>query len=472
MKAKQLLVWVFILAAAAAAYYLSEMAADKSEQALKESKKVVRLDEPLKVMRVEFSGSDYAEPIRLERRPKEHRWVITSPLDYPADSLAVGAVIDRMFAIRSQAALEKPGPLSEYGLEKPGLRLGLMDPQGFKSELLVGNTTPDGSQVYAKVPQSDSVLLLAAGEKGQLARTLFQLRDKAVLDFIINDVTGIELASRGEKLALIRKKGGAQSRWEFTDGVEASSDEVESLLSRFHGLRALGFVDKGMNPAKMGLEPAKGALSLTLTDRGKAGSAGLLLGGPAENGRGLYLRRASGGPVIKVEKGAEELWATTRFDLTERRMFRLDRSDIESLDIKRNGTRLAFAKTGSDWKRIEPKGDGKAGMAGSMFTWELADLKWRKILTGAENLLANPRAVISFSVRDAPPGGGKTDAKKKYVLTIGQKDPDTGLLAVKSEGGDRVYGIKADFWDKMPVYPEAEKAPGPKAAPEAPVKKD
>ena len=120
MKAKQLLVWVAVLILAGAAYYLSELAADKKEKAEQEARRVVRLKERLEVQRVEFSGKDYAQAIRIERRPKEHRWVITQPIEYQADSLAVGAVIDRLFAARSQSVLEDPGPLSEYGLEKTG----------------------------------------------------------------------------------------------------------------------------------------------------------------------------------------------------------------------------------------------------------------------------------------------------------------------------------------------------------------
>ena len=329
-------------------------------------------------------------------------------------------------------------------------------PRASRASCFWETTPPEKIQVYAKLGHNRDVLLLAAADKPQLAKSLFDLRDKDVLDFILNDVSRIEL-TRGEKsLALLRKKRGSVSKWEFADGVEASSEEVESLLSRFHTLKAAGFVDKGFDLAKLGLAPAKGVLKLTLTDQGKTKSVGLLLGGALEGGKGVYLRRASGGPVFKAAPSAGEPWAKTRFDLTERRLFRLDRKNIDSLEIMRGGKKLAFAKTGTEWRRTEPKGKEQDGMAGSMFTWELADLKWQKILTAEKGLLAKPRAVISFSLQTASSGVAQKAQGKKHVLTIGEKDPETGLLAAKTDGSDRVYGIKTEFWDKMPVYPRAK----------------
>ena len=456
MKAKQLLVWLLVLAAAAAAYYLSEMAADKSEQAEQAAKKVVRLKEPLQVQRVEFSGKDYAKPIRIERRPKEHRWVITQPLEYPADNLMVGALIDRLFAARSRSALQDPGPLSEYGLEKPAVKLTLMDAQGFKSELILGDKTPDGSRVYAKLGHNRDVLLLPAGEKSQFAKNLFDLRDKTALDFILSDVSKVELSKGDKSIVLKRKKGGVDSEWEFADGVEASSEEVESLLSRVHALKAKGFQDQGFDLAKLGLEPAQASLKLTMSDKGKTKSDGLLLGGPAPKGVALPMRRISGGPVMQMDQGAKEIWAQTRFNLTERRIFRVERNNIDSLEIVQNGKKLAFAKKDGDWQRTEPKGEKQDGDACSMFTWDLADLKWQKVLNKAENLLAKPRAVIKFSLRASKAGDDGKAESKNYMLTIGQKDAKTGLLAVKAEGNDSIYGIKSEFWDKMPVYPKAK----------------
>ncbi len=462
MKPKQVVIWLMVLALAAGLYWFSLHSQEQKERSRDLANRVVALDDPLNVQSLELSGRDYPRPVSIVRQDKKHQWWMQKPVSGLADSLAVGRLIGEVLDARVKKRLTGKLDLAQFGLEPPRIKIVLSDRKGAKSTLLVGDLSPTGQYLYATRPGSDQVWFLEAKIRGSLARPLLDLRDKAALDFVVADVVKLSFQLGGMKgpITVVRRRGGADPRWEFAGGGQASPEEVEDWLYQVHGLRVIDFVDQGIKPPEMGLEPPRGRITLYLEGGGKKG---LLLGGKAKTGNERYLRRLAGGPVLVVKADSLARLKRGRRDLAERRIWRIQSEDVVALEIEGGGRKLAFAKELGQWRRTKPPGDEKSGTPGAMFAYDLADLKWEKILpAGADYGLKRPRVTIKISLADQKAQGKGKGNVKVLTLYLGKQDAGSKLVPARVEGDPRIFGLSPDFLQSIPG--NQEKKPGPPPA--------
>jgi len=468
MRLKQLFIWLVVLALAAAAYFISGETERRAQEAKDKADRLVKLEESAKVQRVELSGEQYPRPVMIERREKEHSWRILKPVDYPGDGLNIGRLIDAVLAARIKKRLQGPVKLADFGLKPPQVRLVLVPDKGEKVALIFGEVSPTKTHLYAAPADADGkdgIWMIPAKVRDDIVQTLFQLRDKLVLDFVINDVVRIEMDTGKGHFVLVRKKSGDDTKWRFADGTEADPEEVDTLLSRIHGLMAKDFVDSGIDMKKMGLEPAAGVVKLELDDKGKKTTIGLLVGAKAKTGDERYVRRSSGGPVMVVNQTSLAAIQMSRHRLTQRRPWRLERKKIVSIaiDRRKDGQKLVYVQNDDQWRRTQPPGGENSGTPASLFVWDLIDLKWEKILPpGGDYGLDHPQVVITITQRKGKAQGDKPAQTVKYRLLVGKKDPKSGLLAAQVQGQKRVLGIKPKFLENVPKLEKKKKQSAPK----------
>ncbi len=464
MKPRVLIIWVALLALAAGGYFYSQRRQASVEKVKdQESRLVTALADPLNVQTLEFNGTEAPKPMRVERRDAEHRWVLTTPVDYEADGMAVGRVIGSLLDARIKERVQPKGPLADFGLEPPRMAITLTDRQGAKSEVLLGDLSPSKEYLYAALPGAEEVLLLPASVRSEAVRTLFDLRSKSVLDYVVTDVKRVDFAAGDSSLTLTRQSAGADPKWTLPGQGEASSKAVDDLLYQIHGLQAVSILDEGINPARMGLDKPSQTITLTRED---GSTLGLAVGGLTPGGEERYLRRLAGGPVLVVKNESLNRLKRQPKDLLERRVLIFERDQVSELTVQREGNELVFQKKDGVWRRSTPPGDEKNGEAGSLFLWDLQDLKWESILPPAEAKgLDKPSAVIILTLA-APAKTQGSAQTKTFKLTLGQP-PDkaagaAGLMAAKVEGDSRIFGIIPSFAKNIPALDEK---PVPPASP-------
>ena len=445
MNPRRLIVWLLFLAVAAALWFMSEAVDQRAEEAESQTNRIVRLDDPLNVQSFEISGARVPKTIRIERRDKEHRWVITAPVKWEADGMAVGRLLSAVLEGKIAQRIKKPGGLKQFGLAPPDFKLTLTDRSGDQAVLLLGELNPEKKFTYGAVPGGKEVWMLDPQVRSAVNQTVFELRNKVVLDFVVNQVTSLNLNTGKTPLALKRIRGGAQPLWKFADDAEADSEAVEDVLFKVHGLRALDFMDEGIKPELMGLATPSGLVELGLA---KGGQQGLDLGGPVPGRDETYLRRRAGGPVMVVKSASlAPLRQISRFQLSQRRLFKFDRDQAVALSVKRGGVVIKYAKEQGQWRRTQPPGDLKSGAAAALLAWDLGNLKWRKILDKNTALgLDKPQVVITLTLETK----GKAGTVENKVLRLGKVDKASGLLAVQIPGDKRIFGLKADFLSSLP----------------------
>lgn len=449
MKPGRLLIWILVLAAAGGLYFWSLKAEQSRETALDRTNRVAALDDPLNVQALELSGRYYPKAVTIVRRDKEHHWWITAPVNWAADNLAVGRLIGDVLDARTAGRVKGEADPADFGLKPPRVKLTLTDRKGVKSVLLAGDLSPTRKFLYASRP-GGPVLMIPSEIRGALFRTVLDLRDKAALDFVAADVDRLEMTWRdAPAVKVLRKRGGADPRWEFEGGDLASADNVEDLLFQIHGLMAVDFLDQGVDEAKMGLKRPWGRVVLGLEGGDRKG---LVLGGPTGTAGERYVRRLSGGPVMVLKQLSLDRLRRTRKQLAERRLWRVDATNVVALAVTGGGRTMAFAKEQGRWRRTQPPGDLRTGDPGAMLVYDLADLKWERILEpGGDYGLQPPKVSITLKVdlgaEAKKAGGGVVKEMKLYLGTV---DPKSGLLPARVEGDGRIFGISPSFLKSVP----------------------
>jgi hypothetical protein len=299
------------------------------------------------------------EEVRLVK--EKDAWRMTAPADVAADAAQVDALLSTLETLEAQDVVtESPGPLGDYGLEKPKTTV-TVSLEGVKDPLVlaVGEKTPDGGAVYVKTPASPRVFTIASYVEGSLDKKPFDLRDRDVLHVKRDAVRTLEVTGPEGRYALARTEGGD---WAFTQPVatQAGRWSVDALLGSLESLRMDTVADE--NPADLkphGLDKPSRTVSLGLGD----GTRKTLEIGAATADK-KYPVRVSDRPMVAVVPGAlvDEL-AKGMNELRAKRLLEVATYDVSGIDVETGGAKRSYARSTSKdkdglevskWKRTAP----------------------------------------------------------------------------------------------------------------------
>jgi hypothetical protein len=168
------------------------------------------------------------EPVTLKMT--NGKWQITEPKPYPADQEAVAGVLSTLSGLNADRIVEeKTSDRKQYGLDPAQVELDISDKDGASRQLLLGDDTPAGGDVYAALSTDPRVFTIASYNKSSLAKTLNDLRDKSLLTLSADKVSRVELLKKGENLEFDRTKDG----WQILkpSSSPADSSAVNALVS-------------------------------------------------------------------------------------------------------------------------------------------------------------------------------------------------------------------------------------------------
>src|SRR5215831_4211408 len=112
-------------------------------------------------------------------------WQIVAPEAVDADASTVGTLVSALESLEvSRVVSDNPSSVKEYGLDpaKSSIAFTLAG-DTTPHKLNLGDKTPTGSDLYARVDGQPKLLLIAAYNADSLNRTTFDLREKAILKF-------------------------------------------------------------------------------------------------------------------------------------------------------------------------------------------------------------------------------------------------------------------------------------------------
>jgi hypothetical protein len=286
-------------------------------------------------------------------------WSIVKPIQARADQNNVSDVAASVASLDQDRVVdENPSDLKTYGLAPPRIEVtfnvaGDKEPK----RLLVGDKTPTGMGLYAKLPNDKRVFLIANSVESSLNRSTFDLRDKTALKFDATQVDSIELASKNRTVRVVK----TGEEWKVVQPIQAPADytSVEGLIGQLQSAQMMSLKDKPEDLKDLkayGLDTPEVTATL-----GTGGSRVVMqLGGKADTVT-LWARDPSKPAVFTIGNGLAEELRKTESDLRRKEIFDFRPFNAARFEITRGTETRAFervkgsgANAPDTWKQTAP----------------------------------------------------------------------------------------------------------------------
>ena len=233
-------------------------------------------------------------PIRLAKTDDD--WRLVEPLDYPADAAAVKTLVDAVANLDVERVLPiGEVALGDYGLDAPVLGVTLVDAQGGRFSLAVGEETPLGSNRAVLRDVGEEIIVVPGFFVASLDKDIDQWRSRDVVDLLEHDLESVEIETTEDRI-----------RTEWVDGLWllrepladlADPDQMRSLVSELNTLRVSEFLSDEAAASELGLDPP--AYRVTLKPRDSDETVTLELSASKEE-EGTVVCRRDGSDLFRV----------------------------------------------------------------------------------------------------------------------------------------------------------------------------
>lgn len=294
-------------------------------------------------------------------------WQLVAPFTGEAEQGTASSIASSLETLEIQKVLEeKPSSFTPYGLDPARFTVTFKAAgDAGPHTLAVGNKTPTGSDIYARVEGQPRLLLISGFLQDTFNRTTFDLRNKTLLKFDRDAVDSITEEFRTDPTLVLKRQG---SEWKVTAPITVRADlsPVDGVISRVVTAAMTGIVkDDGAPPTAKDLA-AYGLDRPQLVVTFGAGSTRAVLAiGNAKDDKNLYARDLSRPLVFTVENTLLSDIKRGPGDVRVREVFEFKSFTATSLDITMGGTSYSFAKaptpadataTAPDlWKETKPE---------------------------------------------------------------------------------------------------------------------
>lgn len=275
---------------------------------------------------------------RTTVRKKGNDWEIVQPITAATDQATVSGITSNLSSVEIQRVIDdNPADLKEYGLDSPRVEVGFKA-NGQQKRLLLGQKTPSGSDVYAKLPDSKRVFLIPSFLDSTFNRTTFDLRDKSVLKVDREKVDTLEVDSGNRSMKFEKKNGEWQIAQPAAGRAEFSA--VDGLVSRVSSVQMKSIVPDATDLKKYGLDKPVATVRL-----GSGSSqASLAIGTAAESGS-VYAKDLSRPAVFTIESSLADDLKKDVGDYRQKDLFDARSFNTTRLDVTHNNQTSTFEKT-------------------------------------------------------------------------------------------------------------------------------
>ncbi|HEY7191556.1 MAG TPA: DUF4340 domain-containing protein [Vicinamibacterales bacterium] len=342
------------------------------------------------------------------------KWQLVEPEQGPADESELTSMTGSLASLEVNRIVdEKAADLKGYGLDPPRVEVSFrLKGQKDMKQLAIGEKTPTGGDLYARVPGQNRVFLVSSYLDSTFNKTPFALRDKGILKVERDKVDGLDLQSGTTQIQLA-KKG---SDWTLVKPIAARADfaAVEAAIERLSSAQMTSIINPSATPAdlaKYGLDKP----SSTMTVTSGSSRASLLLG-KTENAL-VYAKDAARPMVFTVAPTVRDDVIKKIADFRRKDLFDGRSFTITHAEFKRGAETIVLDKSkGKDDKDVWKNGAGK-------------DIDVMK----AEDALNKVSGLRATSFEDKPDASLKTPA---LVVTFKFGENKTETVTFGKSGSD------------------------------------
>lgn len=343
MKPRSLLVAVVLLAVLAVVVWWAKKHPQSATETTSTTTKIVDIPSD-QVQQITVKKKD-APPLVLNR--ENGKWSITQPASFPADQDSVSSLTSALSPLNADSVVEdKSVDAAKYGLTSPSMTVTVGLKGGKSDTIEFGDDAPAGSLVYVARGSDPKIYAVTSSTKTTFDKTVNDLRDKRLLTFNSDKLTGVELDSKKGPISFAKNN---QGDWQITKPApyRADSSQVEDLVRK--------------------LQDAKMDLSGTADDR-KKDAALFAAGQPVAT---VKVTDANGPETMEIKKNKTDYYAKSSAvsgiykvssdlgaaldknmdDFRNHKLFDFGFSDPTKVEFRNGAADSVYEKSGQDWKQ-------------------------------------------------------------------------------------------------------------------------
>ena len=350
MKNTGLLIAAIVLAALSGALYWS------NRHPVSENTAKASIDTPPKILTLK---QEDISKLEIKRQGGEEvdlakgdagKWQITAPKPLGADQEAVSTLLSTVSSLSSERLVDdKPADLTQYGLAQPALQLDITTKDSKPQKLLLGDATPAGSAVFAKLEADPRVFTIASYNKSSIDKTANDLRDKRLLTLDFDKLSQLELVTKKQDIQFGRNK----QEWQIVKPKPARADnfQVEEIV------RKLREAKMDTSPSDADARKAAAAFaSATQIAAAKVTDSATTQELQIRKSKDDYYAKSSAVPgIYKVASDLGSGLDKNIDDFRNKKLFDFGYDDPSKVEL-RDGTKTYFlTKGGQDWWSADSK---------------------------------------------------------------------------------------------------------------------
>jgi hypothetical protein len=378
------------------------------------------------------------------RKRDTGEWDMTRPVSAKADLGEIEAILSALDTLKA-AAFEADGQvnLAKYGLDKSRIRVSLQLADSSTQALIIGSEADTSGRIYVKRPYLPSIYSVNKEIYAQLNKTVFDLRDKRVIDFQRTATNRFELRQGNSKIVCQKN---ANSEWEITEPVaqKAEGPAVDDFLFRVDALKAIAFVDdapKNLQP--YGLDVPSIQVSFMVPN---AETVILRVGNI--KGDNVYVKSENAKPVFLVKKDLLDLLGMGVAGLRNKNVLNFNIDDATKLSLTHGDVNLTCQKQRTNWRLTHPVQEDAANGAVNGVIYQIYQLTVEKFLAelpdAATTGLDTPEAQFSVTLKD----------RTEYTLQIGKPADNEHHYGRLRHLSDTIFLIKKELAEQLKMTVE------------------
>jgi len=259
-------------------------------------------------------------------------------------------------------------------------------------------------------------------------------------------IEDVEITNAANEVTRVTRQ---DTTWAITAPVASEADTVEisTVVSSIEALEQTRVVSEAPeSAAAFGLDPARVTVAFKVAGEGTMRR--LQIGTKTPTGGDLYARVEGSPKVFLIGGYLEDTFNKSPFQLREKSVLKFSRDEADTLAVSTGATRLAFAKTGTEWRLTAPMSAGADFAAVDAIVGRLFQARMVGLVTsdGTGNLkdygLDKPQATITV-------GSGSAKAE----LAIGAAEGDANVYA-RDLSRPMVFTIEKTILDDVRKSPD------------------
>ena len=364
----------------------------------------------------------------LNCEKRDGTWRVTHPIEAKADTQEIENLLSELRSLQvstfeaDQADANTPAELERTGLDTPRVQIKLTDGNSIYGLNIGAEVPPENGtlgHVYVKSVHQDAIYTVSNDIYRLLNTSVFDLRDKRIIDFQRTDTIRIQIKQDQETTVCTKN---SDNTWELqtpTGKVKADAKVVDDLIFGVDSLEAAAFVDTPpKNLAFYGL--ASPSIEVAFTQRGEEKPAVLHIGDSTEDGT-VYVRAEPSNQIARVERDLIDKIALGAAWLRDKQILNFHIDDAIRFTLHGEDS-LTCQRLGTNWRLTSPVKEEANNAEVNAIIYELDDLmadtyvRSEPALTDAVTGFSTPQFQITIELRN----------QKVYTLQVGNPTEASG----------------------------------------------